>query len=97
MARMDCPLSSPSSPRYTPIGRGSRGRLCLPCGALAAATRQMAKEDKKMVEEREAARKSLDDINEKLKDVNIDKKEKAELEEEARRLETVINMFDAGG
>ena len=50
-----------------------------------------------MVEEREAARKSLDEINEKLKDVNIDKKEKAELEEEARRLETVINMFDAGG
>ena len=62
-----------------------------------AATRQMAKEDKKMVEEREAARKSLDEINEKLKDVNLDKKEKADLEEEARRLETVINMFDAGG
>ena len=59
-----------------------------------AATRQMAKEDKKMVEEREAARKSLEEINEKLKDVNLDKKEKAELEEEARRLETVINMFD---
>ena len=36
MARMDCPLSSPSWPRYTPIGRGSRGQLCLPCGALAA-------------------------------------------------------------
>ena len=33
---MDCPLSSPSWPRYTPIGRGSRGQLCLPCGALAA-------------------------------------------------------------
>ncbi len=59
-----------------------------------AATRQMAKEDKKMVEEREAARKSLDEINEKLKDVNLDKKEKTDLEEEARRLETVINMFD---
>ena len=59
-----------------------------------AATRQMAKEDKKMVEEREAARKSLEEINEKLKDVNLDKKEKADLEEEARRLETVINMFD---
>lgn len=62
-----------------------------------AATRQMVKEDKKMVEEREAARQSLDEINEKLKDVNLDKKDKAELEEEARRLETVINMFDAGG
>ena len=59
-----------------------------------AATRQMAKEDKKMVEEREAARKSLDDITERLKDVNLDKKTKTELEEEARRLETVINMFD---
>ena len=53
--------------------------------------------NKKMVEEREAARKSLDEINEKLKDVNLDKKDKADLEEEARRLETVINMFDAGG
>ena len=59
-----------------------------------AATRQMAKEDKKMVEEREAARKSLDEITERLKDVNLDKKTKAELEEESRRLETVINMFD---
>ena len=59
-----------------------------------AATRQMAKEDKKMVEEREAARKSLDEITERLKDVNLDKKTKSELEEEARRLETVINMFD---
>ena len=59
-----------------------------------AATRQMAKEDKKMVEEREAARNSLDEITERLKDVNLDKKTKSELEEEARRLETVINMFD---
>ena len=59
-----------------------------------AATRQMAKEDKKMVEEREAARKSLDEITERLKDVNLDKKTKTDLEEEARRLETVINMFD---
>ena len=59
-----------------------------------AATRQMAKEDKKMVEEREAARKSLDEITERLKDVNLDKKTKTDLEEEARRLETVINMSD---
>ena len=59
-----------------------------------AATRQMAKEDKKMVEEREAARKTLDEITERLKDVNLDKKTKTDLEEEARRLETVINMFD---
>ena len=59
-----------------------------------AATRQMAKERQNLAEEREAARKTLDEIYEKLKDVNMDKKKKAELEEEARRLETVINMFD---
>ena len=27
MARMDCPLSSPSSPRYTPIGQRRRGSI----------------------------------------------------------------------
>ena len=59
-----------------------------------AATRQMVKERKDLADEREAAKASLEEINEKLKDVNLDKKTKSELEEEARRLETVINMFD---
>ncbi|MCH1480980.1 MAG: mechanosensitive ion channel [Candidatus Poseidoniaceae archaeon] len=59
-----------------------------------AATRQMVKERKDLADEREAAKASLEKINEKLKDVNLDKKVKSELEDEARRLETVINMFD---
>lgn len=59
-----------------------------------AATRQMVKERKDLADEREAAKANLEVINEKLKDVNLDKKTKGELEEEARRLETVINMFD---
>jgi len=59
-----------------------------------AATRQMVKERKDLADEREAAKASLEEINVKLKDVNIDKKVKSELEDEARRLETVINMFD---
>ena len=58
-----------------------------------AATRQMAKERKNLAEEREAARKTLDEIYEGFQNVNMDKK-RAELEDEARRLETVINMFD---
>ena len=54
----------------------------------------MVKERQDLADEREAAKASLEEINEKLKDVNIDKKVKSELEDEARRLETVINMFD---
>ncbi len=55
----------------------------------------MEQEEQKHLEEREEAKEKLDDLNEQLKDVNMDKKKRAELEEEARRLETVINMFDS--
>jgi len=61
----------------------------------AAASKKMEKEEQKHLEEREEAKEKLDDLNEQLKDVNMDKKKRAELEEEARRLETVINMFDS--
>ena len=61
----------------------------------AAASKKMEKEEQKHLEEREAAKASLDELNEQLKDVNMDKKKRTELEEEARRLETVINMFDS--
>ena len=62
-----------------------------------AATRRMKREEKKHLEEREEAKEKLEEIQEKLKDVNLEGKKKTELEEEARRLETVINMFDSGG
>ena len=55
----------------------------------------MEKEEQKHLEEREEAKKQLDDIQEHLIDVNMDKKKRAELEEEARRLETAINMYDS--
>ena len=44
---------------------------------------------------REEAKEKLEKIQEKLKDVNLEGKKKTDLEEEARRLETVINMFDS--
>ena len=61
----------------------------------AAATKKMEKEEQKHLEEREETKALLEGIQEELKDVNMDKKQRADLEEEARRLETVINMFDA--
>ena len=61
----------------------------------AAASKKMEKEEQKHLEEREETKILLEGIQEELKDVNMDKKKRAELEEEARRLETVINMFDA--
>ena len=60
-----------------------------------AASRRMEREEKKHLAEREEAKEKLDKIQEELKDVNIDAKKKAELEEDARKLETVINMFDS--
>ena len=45
----------------------------------------------------EKAKEKLEKIQEKLKDVNLEAKKKAELEEEARKLETTINMFESGG
>jgi small-conductance mechanosensitive channel len=62
-----------------------------------AASRRMQREEKKHLEEREEAKGKLEKIQEKLKDVNLEAKKKAELEEEARKLETTINMFESGG
>ena len=62
-----------------------------------AASKRMQREEKKHLAEREEAKEKLDGIQEKLKDVNLDAKKKAELEEEARKLETTINMFESGG
>ena len=62
-----------------------------------AASRRMEREEKKHLAEREEAKEKLDKIQEELKDVNLEAKKKAELEEEARKLETTINMFESGG
>ena len=61
----------------------------------AAATKKMEKEEQLHLEEREEAKSKLEGIQEQLKDVNMDKKKRAELEDEARRLETAINMYDS--
>lgn len=61
----------------------------------AAASKKMEKEEQKHLEEREETKALLEGIQEELKDVNMDKKKRAKLEQEARRLETVINMYDS--
>ena len=61
----------------------------------AAASKKMEKEEQLHLEEREEAKSKLESIQEQLKDVNMDKKKRAELEDEARRLETAINMYDS--
>tara|TARA_B100000767_G_scaffold47857_1_gene42673 strand:+ start:5049 stop:6353 length:1305 start_codon:yes stop_codon:yes gene_type:complete len=61
-----------------------------------AAVRRMKREEKIHLSEREEAKENLELIQEQLKDVNIEAKIKADLEEEARNLQTVINMFEAG-
>ena len=61
----------------------------------AAATKKMEREEQKHLEEREETKALLEGIQEQLKDVNMDKKKRSELEEETRRLETVINMYDS--
>ena len=61
-----------------------------------AAARRMKREEKIHLSEREEAKENLELIQEQLKDVNLEAKIKAELEEESRNLQTVINMFEAG-
>ena len=56
----------------------------------------MIKEDKKLQEERESAKTELEEIKERLKDIELDKSERTLLEETARELEKIISMFEAG-
>ena len=64
--------------------------------SVRLARMQMIKEDKKLREERESARSELEEIQERLKDIELEKSERAALEEDARELEKIISMFDAG-
>jgi MscS family membrane protein len=59
-----------------------------------AAKHTMVKEEMKLQKERNAAKQELEKLQEKLKDVNMERKIRTELEEEIRKLETVLNMFD---
>jgi len=64
--------------------------------SVRLARMQMIKEDKKLKEERESARAELEDIKERLKDIELDKSERTLLEETGRDLEKIISMFEAG-
>ncbi|RJU90391.1 MAG: hypothetical protein DWC07_04195 [Candidatus Poseidoniales archaeon] len=57
---------------------------------------QMIKEDKALAQERATARAEIEAINERLDDPELDKSERATLEESLRELNRVLNMFEAG-
>ena len=65
--------------------------------SVRVARLQMIKEDKKLLEERAAAKIEVDIITQKLKDPNLDRKEKQMLEEDLNELNKVLGMFEAGG
>ena len=58
---------------------------------------QMIKEDKQLAKERAAAKDEIENINERLKATDLEKKERAMLEEDLRELNSVLSMFEAGG
>ena len=62
-----------------------------------SAKRKMVQERKKMDESRINARNELEDIAEKLKDVDLTKKDKTQLEERQRELNTLLSQFDHDG
>ena len=57
---------------------------------------QMVKEDKQLAKERARAKEEIEVINEKLKDPDLDNKEKQLLEDDLRELQRVLGMFEAG-
>ena len=65
--------------------------------SVRVARLQMIKEDKKLLEERAAAKIEVDIITQKLKDPDLDRKEKQMLEEDLNELNKVLGMFEAGG
>ena len=58
---------------------------------------QMVKEDKQLIKERIAAKEEIEAINEKLKDLELDKNDRNLLEEDLRELNSMLSMFEAGG
>ena len=64
--------------------------------SVTKAKLQMVKEDKQLAKERARAKEEIDIINEKLKDPDLDGKEKQTLEEDLRELQSILGMFEAG-
>jgi len=64
--------------------------------AVRLAKLQMIKEDKQLEKERAAAKEDIEKINQRLKDPDINKKDKAALEQDLIELKSVLSMFEAG-
>ena len=62
-----------------------------------SAKRKMVQERKKLDESRINARNEIEEINEKLKDAELSKKDRAELEERQRELNSLLSHFDRDG
>ncbi len=62
-----------------------------------SAKRKMVQERKKLDESRLNARAEIEEITEKLKDAELSKKDRAELEERQRELNTILSQFDRDG
>jgi len=65
--------------------------------SVRMARMQMIKEDKQLARERASAKIEIESITEKLQGVDLDKNERALLEEDLRGLNSVLSMFEAGG
>ncbi|DAC32380.1 MAG TPA: hypothetical protein D7H95_03315 [Candidatus Poseidoniales archaeon] len=63
---------------------------------VRAARLKMIKEDKALLRERAAAKDEIEEVNERLKDPELDRKERTALEESLRELNRVLSMFEAG-
>ena len=61
------------------------------------AKRKMVQERKKLDESRLNARSEIEEINEKLKDPDLTKKDRTALEERQRELNTLLSQFDRDG
>jgi len=64
--------------------------------SVRMARMQMIKEDKQLAIERASAKIEIESITERLQGVDLDKKERALLEEDLRGLNSVLSMFEAG-
>ncbi|MDP6223839.1 MAG: mechanosensitive ion channel [Candidatus Poseidoniaceae archaeon] len=62
-----------------------------------SAKRKMVQERRKLDESRINARAEIEDISEKLKDVDLSKKDRSQLEERQRELNTILSQFDRDG
>jgi len=57
---------------------------------------QMVREDKQLEKERAAAKDEVERISQRLKDLELSKKERTMLEQDLVELKGVLSMFEAG-